>query len=596
VTSVQFSSAGLSAGVDTSFVTEYFNTLGIDPQKDVDEYRRWQLSAYSWSRFAERHLPNPMKWDENIVLEPAQRSAINAVQFGYDISMFPWIVPEAIRPREVVMMWPRQFGKTESVACAAACAFIFMDRPFNIATWSINENRAKSLLARVKRLIDNSPFAYMVEDSNKLELHKIGGKVNLTAYPANDSCRGEPIHLGLVDEASRIADEIIGGAILYCMRRVGQRWIMLSTPFGSRGEMASHYFVAMRTRPLVCKNVIGHDERGRPIYCQQSLKQDAEVLKPWYHKFTTYDIPAGIPSCPSCSGHDWIYGIGEYTVVPVDPWHCSWKTPEEIQHELDIAGNTPLARQEILGEIIMEGMNVFSETLLNNATDPLLNNSARPNPTVTNYVIGMDFGKVHDNSVLCIMHKDYKTGKIIFDHMFTIKGQYGGIDYSDIRKTFLEYVALYNPIWIVPDATGVGDSIVDEIFHDLKAMRSRASIFSNKAAKKLFAGGRVVGGSYFAAPRKGFIFDVRSKIDLINYLIEGYSKRRDLSIPPRSIPEIGEFWNEMLNFGYEVTESGITRTLKYGTQAYHDDRVIAHALAYVACGQQPFIPCQTRMI
>ena len=592
---VSFTPAGLAAAVDTAFLRQEFEKMGIDPVRNVDEYRSFQLSCYSWARFAERWFPNPERWDEPLRLELAQKSAINAIQFGYDIDAYPWIVPESKRPREVVMIWPRQFGKTTGVAAAAAAAFIFMDKPYNIATWSINEDRAKKLLGRIKLFIEHSPFSYMIDESNKLELHKIGGKVNLTAYPASESCRGESVHLGLVDEAASIAEDILHGAILYCMRRVGERWIMLSTPKGQQGSFVGHFFVAMRTRPLVCAAVTGINEDGREVHCGNVLQQDAEIMKPWYNKFTTYVLPPNLPPCPKCGGNRWLYGIGEYTVVPVDPWHCSWMSVEQIQHELEMAGNTALARQEILGEIIMEGANVFSELMLNNCTDMDLNNSCKPQRDIRNYVIGMDFGKVHDNSVLCVMHKDYTKNKIIFDHMFTIKGQYGGIDYHDIRQSFMQYVTLYDPMWIVPDATGVGDSVVDEMYRDLKAMGSRASIFSNKAAKKLFSGGQVTSGSYFSASRKGFIFDVRSKVDLINYLIEGYAKRHDVEIPPRTVPEIGDFWNEMLNFGYEVTDSGAQKCLRYGTQNYHDDRVIAHALAYLAAGQKQFIQFETRM-
>jgi len=592
VVELAFKGAGLAAAVDMSFAKEYFETLGIDPQTEVDKYRRYQLATYSWARFAEMYMPNPMEWDKSLKLETAQRSAINAIQFGYDISAYPWIVPEKERSKEIVMLWPRQFGKSTAVAAAAAAAFIFMDRPYEIATWSINEDRAKSLLHKIYLFISHSPFKYMIEDSNKLEIYKKGGKVHLKAYPANDSCRGEAVNLGLVDEAAQIGDAILNGAILYCMRRVGERWILLSTPFGARGGLADHYFKAMQTRPLVCGAVTGIDAFNKPIYCQHTMAQDSEALKPWYHKFTTYNVPTGLPVCPVCGNSSWVYGIGRYAVIPVDPWHCSWKTPEEIQQELEDAGNTPLARQEILGEIIMEGANVFSEALLNAAIDLGLTNNPRPDPSIKNYVIGMDFGKVHDNSVLCVMHKNYTTGKVVFDHMFAINGQYGGIDYHDIRKTFLEFCVLYNPIWINPDATGIGDSIVDEIYRDLKALRLRASIFSNKGAKQLFSGG-FVPSSYFVASRKGFIFDVRSKLDLINYLIEGYSKRHDIAIPSRAIPEIGEFWNEMLNFGYEVSENGAVRRLVFGTQNYHDDRVIAHALAYLAAHQQPFIESRT---
>ena len=47
-------------------------------------------------------------------------------------------------------------------------------------------------------------------------------------------------------------------------------------------------------------------------------------------------------------------------------------------------------------------------------------------------------------------------------------------------------------------------------------------------------------------------------------------------LPPRTEPEIDELVTELLRFECEIVEGGY---IKYGTQNYHDDRVIALALS-----------------
>jgi len=53
------------------------------------------------------------------------------------------------------------------------------------------------------------------------------------------------------------------------------------------------------------------------------------------------------------------------------------------------------------------------------------------------------------------------------------------------------------------------------------------------------------------------------------------------------VPESRDFWDECMAFSYEVTEK--KKNIVYGTQAAHDDRIIAHALAYWVGRQKPFI-------
>jgi len=592
-------SAGLATGNSNAFLTEEFEKLGIDPEKDVEEFRKFQLATYSWAHFAEYFFHDPLDDSKPLRLELPQKAAINAIQFGYDYKAIPWELPKAIIPREVNMIWPRQSGKSTGVKAGIATAFCFMNRRYKIGCFSINENRAKDLLAGVKQFIELSPFKYLIETANIMEMTKIGGQVNLRSYPASEACLGESIFLGVIDEAASIPDKIIDNAILYTMRRVGERCVMLSTPQGPRGTFIQHYWKAMKTRPIICTNIIGKDEIGQPVYCKASFLQTSELMSPHMEKFRTYEFdPITLPSCPSCGEKKWVYGVGEIAVVPVDPFTCArnpdgtLKTKEQILKELADAGNTPIARQNLLGEITAEGASVFSYGMLERAVNPNLQNYCRPVAGIKNYVIGMDFGKVHDASVLNVMHADWNRKKFVFDYMYTIPAKYQTIDYHDIREDFLNIVKIYRPAFIVPDALGVGDSVVDEMYNDLRLLGLPTIIYSNKMP---------IGATWISSrdsfnaqkkKRKGFIMDLQAKIDLIENLSEGYGKRMDIEIPPRNTPEVSEFWEEMLQFGYDVTDS---KTLRYGTQAYHDDRVIAHALAYWVACKRPFTRIESAM-
>jgi hypothetical protein len=556
---------------DSSFLLGQLSELGIDPEANPAEFRRFQLASISWVHFAEYFFKNPLDEDLPLILDPPQKAAINAVQFGYDINMYPWTIPVHKRPKEIVMIWPRQFGKTTAVAVAAACAFIFMAKRFNIATFSINEDGAKELMDRIKFFIETSPFGYMIEDSNTTMIRKVGKKVKCTAYPASEGVRGRSIQLGLIDEASRIKEKILMGAILYTLRRVGVRWIMLSTPMGYKGSFIDHYQMAMKTRPLVC------------LDCGSLFQQTDDLMKAFIHKFDKYAIPQGLPQCPHCGNKHWEYGVGEYCVIPVDPFQCSWKSKEEILHDLELAGNTPLARQEMLGEIIMEGANVFNKGMLEAAVNEKLDNKVRPIYEIRNYVVGMDFGKVHDASVSAVMHYEWDRKKAVLDHLYVIPARYQNIDYTDIRDAFLGLVEQYDPMWIVPDATGVGDSVTDDMWVDLQERRLRARIYSNKNKKQ----------AYFSSENvkhKGFVFDIKSKLELINNLVEGFTTRRDIEIPPRHIPVIDQLWDELLMYSFTITDS---KNVKYGTQNFHDDTVIALALAYWVARQRPFVPFES---
>ena len=128
-------------------------------------------------------------------------------------------------------------------------------------------------------------------------------------------------------------------------------------------------------------------------------------------------------------------------------------------------------------------------------------------------------------------------------------------------------MTFYKPIWIVPDSTGIGEPVVEIMEKDLRQVGWRGRIYSNKTN------------------RLGFIFDVKSKPDLIENLVEYFARGR-IEIPPEYEPGIDIFINEALNFSYEMTEANY---IKYGVQLEHDDTVIAVALMVWGHRHKPWI-------
>jgi hypothetical protein len=284
-------------------------------------------------------------------------------------------------------------------------------------------------------------------------------------------------------------------------------------------------------------------------------------------EFNALTMPP-LPPCVECeSTKGFFYGLGDYAVISIDPFTTTFYPKDEIIEELKRRGNTPLARQELLGELIPEGQNVFRKDWIDACMSERLQNVMKFDPSVT-YMAGIDFGKLHDDSVICIGHEDRKTKKIVLDYMRIIESDVHGKEYEDIRSELMEVIMFYKPVWVIPDATGMGEPIIEIMDKDLKQLGWRGRIYSNKNN------------------RLGFIFDIKSKPDLIENLVE-YFARTKIEMPPLYEAAIGVLVNELLNFSYDQTQSNY---VKYGVQLEHDDTVIALALMVWGHKHKPWIP------
>jgi hypothetical protein len=176
----------------------------------------------------------------------------------------------------------------------------------------------------------------------------------------------------------------------------------------------------------------------------------------------------------------------------------------------------------------------------------------------TRYVMGIDYGRQHDASSFCITHYDRKREKVILDYMRTVSGEYDhDTDYDGIHNHIREIVKFYQPALIVPDATGLGAPQVERLQKDVTRWSRSSRIYQQKRDKL------------------GFYIKASNKPDLIGEMITKLSKG-DIIMPPKTEPEINELRTELLRFECKVLDRGY---VKYGTQNYHDDRVIAFALS-----------------
>lgn len=496
----------------------------------------------------ENFFPNPMHPGQPLVLDTSQKDLIDCIQFGFPLRLFKFSEIEGvILPKGVICIWPRQVGKSQSTAWAIAALMIIL-APFRAGIVAASEEESQYLIDKVKEIFDNSLFKDYVEGRPKLSLLKLKNGSFCRSHTCSEkNIRGPSYHIIIIDESALMEEKILFGAALPTVRH-GLRWVAITTPKGKKGKLIDFYFKGLETRPLICKS------------CKTEFPQGA-FLDVTFPKDKFLQIPKAMPKCPKCGSWNWKYGIGKIAVPYLDPWNCCLIDPVELEATLDLHGWSALARQEWLGEIIDEASTVILKEWIDKNTDITLRNRMTVTPH-TAYILGADYGRHHDASSFCLTHYDKNTQRIVFDYMKTVSGEFDHeTDYAGIKHELLGLIKTFKPVWVIPDAMGLGNPLVEELHRDIRSIElgGRCKIFNNRK------------------DRLGFIISHTTKPDLITNMIALLSRNPPaLAIPPQTEPEIQEFRDELLRFELEVMDGGY---VKYGTQSYHDDRVIAFALS-----------------
>ena len=557
-------------------ITE-FQGIDIFQDMDIQEIQDCMFRAVS---FIETFMPNENDVSKLVKLTQPQKDAIDAIQFGFPLRLYDF---NEIKnpPRGAVMVWPRQTGKTTACAYAAA-AFLFMVPNCSIGIISASEKAAKKLFKKIIKILRHSIlWNHIVKKSIRVDFLETNNGNFIECWPQTDNIRGSTYTFLFADEAAKMDEEILFAAALPTTTH-GIRWIMLSTPYGPKGKFIDYYYRGLETRPIICTK------------CNTEFPQSAFNVD--YYPNGRMPLEEMHP-CPECGNFDYKYGLGVFSVPWVDPWNDGIRTVEMIKAFLDEDNWSPWARQEYLGEIISDASMVFLGEWLKQCTNAKLQNLFKSNKKFS-YVCGADYGRKHDASSFAITHRNRKTGKIVLDYMLTVAGDSAGLKehqktYKHIRKSLLKVITKFNPYWIVPDATGLGDPLVEELEEDLTQLQRKGMIvLDDRSIIRIPA--HILSTRIFnnRPNTKGFIISRVTKPDLIGNLIKMFAKGR-IEIPPANEPEIGKLREELLRFECEVLPG--SDYIKYGTQSFHDDRVIALALSVWGHRQRPSILHEVKM-
>jgi len=498
----------------------------------------------------ESFFPDPDYVDRLVKLGPYQKDFIDCIQYGFPLSQFKFAeVPEP--PDGVIYITRRQVGK--SWCCGYACAALMIlgattkgRPPCFCGIVAASEDESQYLIDKVKYCFDYSDFKQFVAGRPKLNLIKLTNGSFTRSHPCSQkSIRGPKYDYLFIDESAIMEEDILFKAALPTVEH-GERWIAITTPQGRVGKFIDYYDKALESRPIICKSCGA--EYSQKLFRNVTFPRTGNIMK----------IP-DLPNCKNCHENNYKYGMGLYATPYLDPWKTPIIDQKKLKRILDAHGWSPWARQEYLGEIVDEAsMVILNEWIEKNTINKLRN--VMKHKAGTKYILGVDYGRSHDASSFCLTHTDKKTKRIVLDYLETVSGEFDyETDYEGIHDKLGEIIRFYEPMWVVPDATGIGEPQVEQLGKDLRFWSSGTKIFSN--TKK----------------HKGFIISRTSKPDLIGNLITLLSKNPPaLMLPPRTEPEVDKLVTELLRFECKVEEGGY---IKYGTQNFHDDRVIAFALS-----------------
>jgi hypothetical protein len=514
--------------------------------QEIKNFDAFQNTLFRAVDFIEAFLPDIDKpWNLMVLTQP-QRDAIDSIQFGFPLSQFDF--PEIkITPRGVVMVWPRQTGKTTACAYAAASLLILIPN-CAIGIIAATEKQSKKLFNKIKKILKQSIFwDYVNHKTVKVDFLELNNGSYVECWPCTDGIEGSTYRLLFVDEAAIMEEKVIFTSALPTVTH-GERWIMLSTPKGPKGKFIDYYNIGLDTRPIICEK------------CGEHLPQAA---------FTVERFPIGrmpldeMHDCPICGAHEYKYGIGTFMVPWVDPWNDGIRSKELVTKLLDDAGWSPQARQEYLGEILSEASMVFMADWIKNCTNQGLKVSLTMKRNLI-YHMGVDYGRKHDASCFYVSHRDEKSGHIVLDYARSVAGEHDHQrTYKYIRKALMHTTLTFDPVWAALDATGVGDPLVEEFVEDMENWKKQGRYLKTRILN-------------YPENNKGVIFSRTTKPKIIGNLIKKFAQGK-IEIPSTMEPEMKGLVEELLR--YECDMQPGTDYIKYGTQSFHDDRVIALALS-----------------
>lgn len=472
---------------------------------------------FDWAYLAENRLKHPDDETAKLSLQHSQKEILHFFQYGTNIGGNP-----REESTEIGLVHAKR-GSGKSTGCEVAVTMIAAEVPgSSIGCFATVEDNATELLERIKYFLNTSryePYRNLKpkrgEGKWKSQEIRLSNGSRVKTYTGSyKSIIGLHHHYGLIDEASRIPDELLFGAIIPKFSRIGRRWIMLSTP--------------------------GQAKAGGFYECIQMYEEDKRLgNKP------------------------------RFTYIYMDAVKDGFQSKQKVDLYKSITPDKYVKR-EYEAEFINEGGEVFSEDWIDYAMTrshyPKYHNSLKNAIPNMSYCIGVDFGTDTTNTCIVAGHRNGEDKVIDYIHTFK----------PPINQTFkltldrLFSVMKYYPTsLLVPDATS-GGAIVERIVERFSKSNYKCTIYSNK--KRKINKVRKIGFWFDRGSKNDLINYLQNEIAkgtiVLPYHYDAV-RREDPNY------EIVKLKRELLDYRYE-DRGGVYKV--FGTQPFLDDRVEALAM------------------
>lgn len=255
-----------------------------------------------------------------------------------------------------------------------------------------------------------------------------------------------------------------------------------------------------------------------------------------------------------------------FKVMLLKPTDVSWVDQKKLAQEVQMMGDR-IARQELYAEFLEDADTVFKPLWIEHMLHLQLQQQPNGFPS-HHYMLGIDWGKQRDYTAFCILHKE-PNGTLIIDRL----ERYLQIDYQLAIDKAYDLANRFNISLVVPDGTGVGVSVMEQLVRKMHSPIYRSKIKKkDKSGKDIF--------------RDGFVFTNVSKLNLVDETVRQMMNSNikcphhfNTSDPmnERYIYKVLE--NEMIQFTYSRTSSGNVIFGHPEDNKSHDDVLTAVMLA-----------------
>lgn len=242
------------------------------------------------------------------------------------------------------------------------------------------------------------------------------------------------------------------------------------------------------------------------------------------------------------------YNSDVYESYSVTSYDNKFLDPTDLDEEKQLLTEAEFS-QEYLAEFMDDRYSVFSQRLIDDATE--FNEKFKDNPEEdVEYVMGVDFGKKRDSTVIMIGHME--DNHIYVDVAKEVKYPTDGLFWVNTLREIENYIKLFKPYTAFLDQTGIGDKPTEDLKNTLLEQNIMTFI-------------------------KGIDFTRRNKNGregLVNSLLLKF-ERKEIHFP-----RCDKLIRQLKNIRFEASDSPDRKSGTYGryTHIGHDDYVMAFTL------------------